>query len=110
MQAKRPLVSRMRLAARPVGAATAILWLLPSKILSSAFITVVLPVPGPPVIMDTPFFREFFTAAVCSAESSTQRSVWHFLMRASMFAAAGARPEDGSASAASLPATLHSAL
>ena len=71
---------------------------------------VVLPVPGPPVMMETPLIREFFTAADCCSDNWMPRADPAFFIIASGFAAIGASPHDGSARAASLPATVHSAL
>ena len=53
VKAALPLVWVILLAALPVGAATATLSPPSSNIFISTFIMVVLPVPGPPVIMET---------------------------------------------------------
>jgi len=55
----------MRFAALPVGAASLILSFSLEKILIIAFIIVVLPVPGPPVITTTLFSTEHLNASSC---------------------------------------------
>ena len=57
-----PDVSLILLAALPVGAANITSFLLFSNIFIIVFIVVVLPVPGPPVIITTPFSIASFTA------------------------------------------------
>ena len=59
----------MRLAARPVGAARAVTMPLFSKIVSTWFRIVVLPVPGPPVMTQTGQEAASITARSCSSES-----------------------------------------
>ena len=61
----------MRFAARPVGAASNTLAFFRSKSLMMALITVVLPVPGPPVITSTLPVRLAPAASTCSLASST---------------------------------------
>ena len=66
-----PDASSMRLAALPVGAASAVSRPAKSNIFTSVFMIVVLPVPGPPVIIVMLFARQASIALCCSAESST---------------------------------------
>ena len=70
MLASSPVASDMRLAARPVGAASAVLTPEAFKIFKIVLMIVVLPVPGPPVMTDTPFYRDEMIASFCRAESS----------------------------------------
>ena len=65
----RPVAPSMRLAARPVGAARSATTPLCSKILSTWFRIVVLPVPGPPVMTDTGLSTAMRTASRCFSDS-----------------------------------------
>ncbi len=72
VEASKPVVSVIRLAARPVGAASRMVKFSDSKKCSIALIVVVLPVPGPPVMMKSPFLTAQTTACSCSFESSME--------------------------------------
>ena len=83
------LVSAIRFAALPVGAATATSKPAPSSIFINVLIIVVLPVPGPPVIIDMLCSNEFFMASLCIAESFMSLPISALLITASMSAAIG---------------------
>ena len=69
--ASRPAASPRRLAALPVGAASATRWPRASRIDITARSMVVLPVPGPPVRTKTFSDTASWTACLCSPVSST---------------------------------------
>ena len=62
-----PVASVIRLAARPVGAARSISIPSISKYRMIVLMVVVLPVPGPPVITNSPLFTASYTAFSCSS-------------------------------------------
>ena len=64
-----PVVSVMRLAARPVGAARTILLVASENISNIAFVIVVFPVPGPPVMTVILLVMADFTASICFSAS-----------------------------------------
>ncbi len=64
-----PEVSVILLAALPVGAQRAGSLPISSKTLIRVFMTVVFPVPGPPVIIDTPFSRALTIPSFCFSVS-----------------------------------------
>ena len=85
--ASRPVLSLSRLAARPVGAASAILMPLAPSTLRIELISVVLPTPGPPVMtrtFDTRASRSaarWLSARVMPALASTQGMAFAGSMR-----------------------------
>ena len=70
MLAGRPVDSSRRLAARPVGAASATRVPMRRKLPAIQRISVVLPVPGPPVSTPTLLSSSRDAAACCAADSS----------------------------------------
>ena len=74
MQASADVASLMRLAARPVGAASFTASPARLRTASMALSTVVLPTPGPPVTMKTAARAASSTAARCSSASVTLAS------------------------------------
>ena len=62
----KPGFSAIRFAALPVGAQSLISNFSSFSDFTSALTSVVLPEPGPPVIIDTEDFMELFIASICS--------------------------------------------
>ena len=81
--------SRIRLLAMPVGAHKRITAFLSNASCTAMMkrITVVFPLPGPPVMMDTGFSKTFFTATCCFAFKIISCSFWIFLKIRSTFTA-----------------------
>ena len=76
--ASAPVASVIRLAARPVGAARAKVMPMPAKAWVMQRMMVVLPVPGPPVMIMTPASRARVTASrwLSDRVSPSSRSYW----------------------------------
>ena len=79
-----PVLSAMRLLALPVGAVNKI-FSSPSFSLmyNRTRCTVVLPVPGPPVIILTRFVNAFFTASTCLSDNNSFKSFCACVIRSS---------------------------
>ena len=75
-----PVVSLKRFAARPVGAAKRIFNPWAFKMDKMPLITVVLPVPGPPVSTKTPWWRQALMASFCFCASWIWLSFSHTLI------------------------------
>ena len=80
--ASHPVVSDILLAARPVGAAKSTSIPSSSKTCRIVLIVVVLPVPGPPVIMVTPFWTAWYTALFCNISKTIP---WRFSILETLF-------------------------
>ena len=76
VEAGRRVASVMRLAARPVGAPSAMRVRLAERMSHRARRIVVLPVPGPPVSTATLCCSAIFTPAACASEKAKPARVW----------------------------------
>jgi len=70
------VLSLIRFDALPVGAHNKTFFLFCSKRLKIHLRIVVLPVPGPPVIIETPFFKAEFIASIWSKFKLILLSCW----------------------------------
>ena len=75
--ASMPVVSDSRLAARPVGAQSRHRTFLARRISRTALTKVVLPTPGPPVMMSARLVSASFTASRWLGASSLPVFCWH---------------------------------
>src|SRR6266567_6802206 len=75
--ASKPVVSESRLAARPVGAHNWQRTFLARRMSRMALTKVVLPTPGPPVMMSARFERACFKAACWLGGNSLPVFCWH---------------------------------
>ena len=77
--ASKPVVSPIRLAALPVGAASIISTLSFEKIFKMALMIVVFPVPGPPVMTRTLLSAAHLTASIWLVANVMESRAWTYL-------------------------------
>jgi hypothetical protein len=75
--ALRPVASVIRCAARPVGAPRVMLMFLSFRMVTSALSRVVLPVPGPPVMMESLCWSARSMPSICSG--AKEKPVWPWI-------------------------------